>query len=330
MTEKSTHYNCIKVLATFLVVLGHSSRMYTDKGVVEIANGSNFLVHVCDFIYSFHMPLFIAVSGMIFGICVDDYQKYKNIKKFIINKSLRLMVPYFFWGLFLVAPIMCFWDFDSKSYVDYCLYNIFALGDSRHLWFMVVLFEIFILCAVFRFRIPTNWFSFLLLFAISCVSNRIPDVIQLNNLCYYLIFFFLGYVINRFYSKIVLVLKKPYILLVFIIAMIVLFRYNARPIKVIKAVSGVGLFFGLTGYMPNKSNVKRWIDKFNKNGFGVYIFHPMIIYLLYFYFGDWNIHPILLFFLIALVSYIISFLFTVIIRKMHFGVLIGEKTNRVA
>ena len=68
----------------------------------------------------------------------------------------------------------------------------------------------------------------------------------------------------------------------------------------------------------------RFIKQANKNGFGIFLFHPMIIYVLYYILGGKNIHPLLLWAGISCVAYFASRGLTVLFRKMHLGVLIGE------
>ena len=98
--DKSNHYDAIKFVATFLVVLAHASRMYTGTGVVIPYNASDGLNHLTNIIYSFHMPLYMSVSGMVYALCIHDYQKYQDTARFLKNKAIRLLIPYlFFWYL---------------------------------------------------------------------------------------------------------------------------------------------------------------------------------------------------------------------------------------
>lgn len=45
------------------------------------------------------MKLYMSSTGMIYGYCVIDMDKYKkNNLAFLKNKLLRLLIPYLFWG----------------------------------------------------------------------------------------------------------------------------------------------------------------------------------------------------------------------------------------
>ena len=150
ISTASKRYDILKVFTTFLVVFAHASRMYTGQGVVTPLNGSAILMHCTWFIYSFHMPLYMCVTGMVYGLCIDDLGKYANTIDFIKSKVKRLIIPYLFWGIFYVAPIIIGFGFNKQSYAKYCIDGILLANDSRHLWFILTLFFIFVICAVYR------------------------------------------------------------------------------------------------------------------------------------------------------------------------------------
>ena len=59
----SESLNTIKVYTILLVVLGHALRMYTPDGAFP-NQGTWLTDKLCSIIYSFHMPLFILLSGL--------------------------------------------------------------------------------------------------------------------------------------------------------------------------------------------------------------------------------------------------------------------------
>ncbi len=72
------------------------------------------------FIYSFHMPLFFFISGM-----VCNYSKY-TIKAFVYRRLKTLLIPFIFW---YISQIACFFIVDNGSIFKF-----------RALWFLWVLF----------------------------------------------------------------------------------------------------------------------------------------------------------------------------------------------
>ena len=100
-SKKVEQYELIKVIAIILVVLAHITRMYTGEGVVNPLNESLILNYLTKFIYSFHMPLFVAVSGAIYYYVKVKLNKYNDNKIFVKNKAKRLLIPYMVFGVFM-------------------------------------------------------------------------------------------------------------------------------------------------------------------------------------------------------------------------------------
>ncbi|SFC62001.1 acyltransferase family protein [Butyrivibrio sp. YAB3001] len=329
MNDKSSHYDLLKFFATILVVVAHSSRMYTGVGVIKPANASFLLGHITQYIYSFHMPMFIAVSGMVYGLCIDDLNKYKNSIKFIKNKVIRLLVPYLFFGFFYVAPIMTGFRFTDLSYLRYCMHDIVFVKDARHLWYVIVLFEIYIISMLFKPAIQGGTIKnsiviATILLSIALVSFKFPILFQISNLGYYLIFFYFGVLYNRYYEKANGVIKN-YICIIICLALTALvFQYSHVVIKIIKAITGSLAFIGITSYVNSSFLNVKIVNHLNKDGFGIYLFHPMIIYVLFYYFGDMDISPIILCLTIAIASYVLSAILTDAMRKFKLNILIGE------
>lgn len=144
VVEKSKVYDVVKVITTLLVVIAYVTRMYTPTGVFDPLNESKILDHLTEYIYKFHMPLFVCVSGCVYGYCVEA-GKYQNNKFFLKSKVKRLLIPYFFCGSFYVAPIMQLLRIDTQGYWKYCVSGIILSYNSRHLWYIFALFWIFIL-----------------------------------------------------------------------------------------------------------------------------------------------------------------------------------------
>ena len=138
----------------------------------------NFLLHyITSFVYSFHMPLFICVSGAIFSFCINNKKKYSDFRLFIIKKWKRLMVPYFLIGIFYVMPVMCTLKITNLNPINYIKENIILSKDARHLWFLWTLFFIFIIFRMFyhRYEKSNRLFIGVLLFFISFFSDKLPD-----------------------------------------------------------------------------------------------------------------------------------------------------------
>lgn len=332
MTERaSRQYDLIKVVTTLLVVTAHAARMYTGEGVVRPYNESPFLAQLCDIIYAFHMPLYICVSGMVYGLCIDNYGKYEDTAAFLKNKLVRLMIPYLFFGIAYVAPVMVLFHFTDKSYFSYCVNGILLVRDSRHLWFLVVLIEIFCVCAAARGRIQKSkpWEIFFFLLVLSAVTWKLPNFLQIKRMIHYLLPFYLGYVINRNYKTVTDLLKKPPVMMLMTVLFLLAYlagKGGVLPMggMVFTSAAGIGLITGIVQHVNLDIFRSKWLKRAGKNGFGIYLFHPMIIYLLFYYFGGYDISPVLLCGAVIMISYAVSWVLTEIVRKTPLKVVIGE------
>ena len=325
--KKSEHYNIIKVLTTILVVVAHSTRMYTGAGVVSPCCESKFLAVLTEIIYSFHMPLFMAVSGMVYSFCVNERGKYTDSVEFIKNKVFRLIIPFLFFGFAYVAPVMVGFGFTDKSYFSYCLKGIALAKNPRHLWYILALFEIYVICAVLRkFISKFDFLILVLLFPLALIHNQMPITLQIDSLCYYLFFFWLGYLFNRFYEKIIeRTLSNPVTPILLVAVFAYIFVYGKGVVSdMLLAVVGSLIIIYITALFSTKLTESRIYKSVKKNSFGIYLFHPMIIYVLFYYLGQKQINPIILSTLIAVVSFALSWGLTELFRWLRLGILIGE------
>lgn len=113
----------------------------------------NYTHELLVFIYSFHMPLFFLISGMLF-----QKEKYPKFGEFVKRRFKGLMVPYVIYEMF---SILCLYgaeriygtwqlfDISKEQYLDY-IYQIVISNWSRvhvnqPLWFLPCLFLVEIL-----------------------------------------------------------------------------------------------------------------------------------------------------------------------------------------
>ena len=108
----------LKGLAILLVVLGHSVQVLTKKPFED---------YLFNFIYSFHMPLFMFLSGIV---------SYKvSVKLEAISKRFyQLIIPFFLWPLF--SCLLINGDFEIA------IWNNIIERPDKGLWFFWILFLI--------------------------------------------------------------------------------------------------------------------------------------------------------------------------------------------
>ena len=81
--ERDTFLDNLKGVLILLVVFAHYLILYVEQNVASLA-----VQTLCFFIYSFHMPLFVFVSGFF----------SKDVGKARETAFTRLLLPYFFFN----------------------------------------------------------------------------------------------------------------------------------------------------------------------------------------------------------------------------------------
>ena len=117
--ERLAYIDSLKGIGIILVVMGHFFIPYTDY----LNDPVNQVV------YSFHMPLFFFLSGLVYGHVPKD-----SLKIFLVKKTLSLLFPYLFFSL-----LYCF----IKNYT----WTSLLLDNELHggYWFTMTLFFVMLL-----------------------------------------------------------------------------------------------------------------------------------------------------------------------------------------
>lgn len=330
-SNPSAVYNIVKVLTVLLVVFAHSTRMYTSGGAFSPLNQSAALAKITDYIYIFHMPLFIFVSGAVYGLCIQQ-GKYENKLKFIGSKAKRLLIPYFVFGFLYVAPAMCLMGLTNQGYFTYCFYGIVLSRNSRHLWFLLALFIIFV-CAIFlrKWLLKAHYTRVLVLGlsgVVYLLAKFAPVTLQLRAAVSYQLFFLLGAVFHYYYDKVeALLLKVRWIAVALPIILLGRFFYCPNAIIYLGyQLVGILMIFMLAVLLEKRTKFPE--TKFYRcvkdTSMGIFLFHPMIIYLGYCCLGGKDIPPILLSVGIAVASFYASVALTKATRRLKLKIILGE------
>lgn len=118
-----------KGIGVFAVVIGH------------MAMSPTLLL----WIFSFHMPLFFIISG----ILMYEKNKYSNFSKpiwlVIKKRASSLLYPYFVFSIFSIVATVIYKFFQSEVDIFHGIISTFAFDGIRALWFLPALFlaEIF-------------------------------------------------------------------------------------------------------------------------------------------------------------------------------------------
>lgn len=189
---RNNFWDYIKGLTILMVIIGHQIQFSTGNGVF-------FDDPIFQFIYSFHMPLFMFVSGFFFYNSVNKHSTIAIIK----NKTIQLILPILTFTLtsFLLSDINSFgtlWDNGPQN-----ISNLFT-GDFskktlmfdflKNLWFLWIVFYLSIFVIVVRSFLKDSIWIYLLVFLALFFS---PDYYICNMFCFMYPYFVAGYLINK-------------------------------------------------------------------------------------------------------------------------------------
>lgn len=189
--ERLIYIDIARAIAILAVVVGHINQFYRD---------SFGLSHpvILAFIYTFHMPLFFIISGILFS---ENTFKNKSFMTFLIGILKSLLIPYLFLditgGLYYVAR--------GTTTIKKILINTITLHPNIGPdWFISALFigEI-ILYFVLRYYRPffkiIAWIPFLLIYIYYPITTHYLNVIIRGIIAF--TFMFAGYKLKDYFKS---------------------------------------------------------------------------------------------------------------------------------
>lgn len=211
-----SYIDIAKALGIILVVCGHMGGAYKAIGLSIYSTKPNEIFPL----YSFHMPLFIFISGYFYKV------KYiLDIKSQIKKRFYSLVLPYYKWNLFygiLVSILIYFNIFQNGKILN--LYNFFIeplfQGYQYNLngpsWFILSLFSIQIGYTLINKLLKSKSFIcdtlliiilFIFTVLVNLWSNNInmvqyPIALFISRTTFGIFFFHLGYYFNTYIKTI--------------------------------------------------------------------------------------------------------------------------------
>jgi len=167
-SKRSAKWDILKFAMVFLVVLGHAADYYTGD--------SEKMRSLFFFIYTFHMPIFIFVSGLFSKRTVNEKRKEKIYGYLVLYLVLKIIV------------------FCYKSVMG-GIPKFTLLTESTPPWFMLALFEFALITIALKdfspkFILPLSIF-------LACIvgyDSEIRDFLALSRVIIYFPFYYAGYI----------------------------------------------------------------------------------------------------------------------------------------
>lgn len=341
--KRSPYLDIIKAILIILVIIGHS---------IQYGSGSTYLEkqlffnnYLFKFIYSFHMPLFIMISGY---LSYNSLNK-NSLKETFISKFKSLIIPLFFWS---IIPFII--NLEFYSIIESL--KLFIAVFSTNLWFLWSLFYINILVKLINKYFNDNIFIYILSFLITFILPN-TFVIKYFNIQFSLYsFLYFYFLIGYFYKKYNLEdkLNKLFniktLIINTIIFILLLIPFSTNDYIYVSGINIIGnykqLFIDLYRYLLGllgsielllliklllpkiKDNLKDKLLYLGKNTLGIYIISSIIHpYLLPIITKDLANINYLFIFIESIIILIISIIIIELIKKNKFlsKYLLGEK-----
>lgn len=321
--SKIQSISIMRVIAMFMIVFFHSFYFYTKNWWVLGGIVINKWDKVATFLDIIDLPMFMYISGYLFGYLFLHKEKYRDTKAFITSKFKRLILPYLFWGIFqiMVLPSIFGWK------------SIFT--GSGHLWFLLVLFEIFVvvifsanyLCCQISVRIFEQYImAFVVVFFLFHFISGHHSFLCIHSFFYYLPSFMIGIYSARFRFLQLFTCKSS--LIVMLVSLVVLgcFILNYSNCNFIvdyicRLVIGLTIVVSIhallnTIVIPDANRLYLVVSHFDKFSLGIYIFHQIVINIFLSIDGvdaflniHFNIGPFVIFTVGFLGAWFLSYLF---------------------
>lgn len=275
--QRFVDIDCVKGLTIILVVLGHIvTRNYPI--------GDEWFGYVKGGIYTFHMPLFIFLSGWIFNFTYLKIDGIKDTINYILKRAYRLLVPFFLMAFIIILGKYLLGRF---LYVDnpindlgLSIINLFWNTNKScvgFIWYVYVVFIYIILTIlglkVFRFK---NNIFYLIFIALIMKAFRFPGYFYLNLIGAYYIYFLLGYVAFQNKEKYYEIISKYANLFFVTTFLLIIFYFGAGQfvdLSRMRMIIAICAIIGIHGIIKNYYTNSKFLFWISKYTFSIYLFN---------------------------------------------------------
>ncbi|MDF9830656.1 acyltransferase family protein [Parabacteroides sp. PF5-6] len=272
MGNRLTYIDIAKGICIILVVIGH----------FQPANTPAWYMQLIDIIYTFHMPLFMYVSGFVYM----KFRKPVKYTPFIWKKFKRLMIPYFLISILIISLKLLA---ERGMYVENpvtlsSVYETLYLPSAGFfLWFVYVLFLIFLIIPFFDTAKKINILLFIALILV-LIPVKTTGLFCLEQLKNHLFYFVLGCFICQYQAVRDKISRIPAWAILFAFSIIYLPTTSISPLgdsllagKVFSlglGVLGIAFVINLSRFIDSKMAAARKIFlHLAVYSFTIYLFH---------------------------------------------------------
>ena len=230
--------------AMLWVVIGHAFLGKPGEG----PEWENALFH---FAYSFHMPLFMLVSGWLFymtRLADKNSPPRWSYSKIIKDKALRLLLPGLVFSILSFAIKIAFPGEVSRqaglSISEICHAYLYPYDNPmRELWFIVTLFWLMMLAPLWKMLLKNKWTMWVgvIIIAVHFWHPK-TDFLCIGRVFSYAVWFYSGIVISKEDLVDKYLVKQPWLTL---LLGVVIYAAGTYTHSFITTIGGITLSFGL-------------------------------------------------------------------------------------
>jgi len=276
--DKIILFTCLNLWGTLLVIIGHSG--FSEDYI------TNTFGSIHRWIYSFHMPLFFFISGLLFQYTIRN-KKLENTFIFLKKKFIKLIIPYLTLGtlLFIIKKLFSQYSQSNSdfSFLSYLLMFISPQSPGNplgYLWFLLTLFLIFTLqISLFNFlsRLSIQFliFSIIICTFLSLITDKYVLIFNLSKVIYYNIFFNFGML---FLDKLLEEDKNKYngiLILLFFLLSTIIFNINTNQFisLIVSPLLGIYISILICKQLINNRLIVSICKFTSKYSYSIYLLH---------------------------------------------------------
>lgn len=291
--ERNILVDRLKGYACFLVLFGHVIMGVRLSGV----NMPSFFEGLEKFIWSFHVPLFMFLSGVVYKF-TNEWKGKKTRHGFIIHKLLNLGIPYAVFSIVYILINSLVGGANNQASLSDILF-IWKTPIAQY-WFLYSLFVLFFIWTILS-KIFKNWQITIIAFGIWYLAYflKIP-LGSFDAALYSALAFGIGTFIDfEKISKPSNLIKYLFVLL-HIVAGIICAKFGiieALGIKEIMLLLGIYASIMLISLLQKLKPFASFLEFMNKYSFQIYLLHTIFtagirIVMLRLNITNWAIHII--------------------------------------
>ncbi len=247
-----------------MVVLGH---LLQGLNKAKINWNENLYYYIDTYIYIFHMPLFMCLSGYLYKK-YTEIKSFKDYKKFIKKKLINLGIPYL---VFYIAYVLINMIFSSSVNSQKGIQDILNIltNPIAPFWFLYTLFFIFLFIPVIEKILKKNnkviFITLILLHLVNIFFNT--NIYAIDKFMEYALYFYIGAIMANHNIEVRNILGNILTFTALALGYSFIKRYDIINEKILSIISSVLAVYGMIAFIQLFRKYSDKLEKVRLNNF---------------------------------------------------------------